>query len=115
MHQARRDRTLRGNRRHRHRIGRRQDGRQRKGGSQRNCRNHPVYEVTHADHGEQDQADRQRHDRTRIAEEGTLWNAPAVEEEQRRNEKQEKEFRIQRHADAETIGQHGAGGNLYKR
>ena len=101
VHQSLGNRCLGGDRADRHRVGRRDDGRQRKAHRQRHHRNHPVDQQAGTDDGEHHQAERQFEDRALVAEQTLLGDAPAIKEQQRRQEQQEEHFRLQRVAAVE--------------
>ena len=93
VHQPLRDRRARGDGADGHRVGRRDDGRQREGDRQRHGRNHPVDQEAGADHGEHHQAERQFEDDALVAQQPAFGDAPAVQEQQRRQEQQEEHVR----------------------
>ena len=95
VHQPSWDGYARGNGRHGDRIGRRYHRRQRERDGERHCRDHPVHEEAHTDHGQNDQAERQFEDRRPVLEQFLVRDAPAVEEQERRNEEEEEDFRIE--------------------
>jgi len=68
-----------------------------------------------ADHGEQHQAERQLEDGRAVAEQAHLGNAPAVEEQQWRQEHEEKDVRLEAHAMAGGAGDGGAERDLDQR
>ena len=90
-----------GHRADRDRVGRRQDRRQRERDRQRHRRHQPPDEPAHPDHGEHHQPDGEREDRLPVAEERALGDAPAVEEQQRRDEQQQEQVRVERDVEAD--------------
>ena len=77
-----------------HRIGRRQHCRESESNDQRNARHQPVQGIAEADDGEEDEADGQVEDRPAQCYQLTLGRAKSITEQQRRNEHQQEQFRI---------------------
>ncbi len=63
------------------RVGRRDDRGQRESDGKRHRGDHPVDEEAHADHGEDDEAERKSQDRPAILEQFFPRDAPAIEEQ----------------------------------
>ncbi|MNJ64789.1 hypothetical protein D3C77_607650 [compost metagenome] len=115
MHQGRRQAVL-GNGRYRYGVGWRQHRGQGKGHRQRDARQNPVNEVPGTHHGKQHQAYRQCQDRPAQAPQITLGHAPAIGKQQRRQEQEEEQFRVQRYVQPQGRPcQQSAGANLHQR
>ncbi|MNE04053.1 hypothetical protein D3C80_965760 [compost metagenome] len=105
-----------GNGRNRHSVGWRQHCGQGEGHGQRDARQQPVNEVTGPDHGKQHQTHGQRHHRPTNAPQLALGNAPAVGEQQRRQEQEQEQLGVQCHMQAQCRPRkQGASGDLYQR
>ena len=100
---------------HRHRIGRREDGGEGEGDRQRHRRDHPVDEKADADDGEDDEPEGEVHDGAKVAEEPVLGDAPAVDEEQRRQEEQEEDVGVEAEPEVGCCREHAAEGDLDER
>jgi len=72
-----------------------------------------VDEIAGADHGEEHQAERHHQDRPAHPPDFPLGNTPAVDEQQRRNEQEEEQLRVEGNVQSEgRQGQQGPGGDL---
>ncbi len=70
-------------------------------------------EIASADHGEEHQAERHHQDRPAHPPDFPLGNTPAVDEQQRRNEQEEEQLRVEGNVQSEgRQGQQGPGGDL---
>ena len=96
MHHALGNGHARGDGGHGDRIGRRDHGGEGEGDGERHRRDHPVDEEAHADDGGQHQPQRQLDHGRGVLEQFILGNAPAVEEQQRRQEQEQEYFGIER-------------------
>jgi hypothetical protein len=115
VHQPVGDRHAGGNRRNRDRIGRRDDGGQREGDGERHRGEQQVDQQADAEHGEDDEAERQLEDDALVAQQAFLGDAPAIEKQQRRQEQQEEQVRIERDAEIGDGGDDDAEGDLHER
>ncbi|MNN28980.1 hypothetical protein D3C81_1425650 [compost metagenome] len=114
MHQ-RRGQTVLGDGRHCNGVGRRQHRRQGEGHRQRDAWQQPVNEVSGADHGKQHQPHRQRDHRPANAPKFALGNTPAIGEQQRWQEQEEEQLRVQGHVQPQgRPGQQRTGGDLHQ-
>lgn len=68
-----------------------------------------------ANHGEDDQPQRQFQNGRLVAEQALLGNAPAIQEQQWRQEQQEEQLRFQLVPCIENAGDHRAQGDLDQR
>ena len=86
-----------GDRGRRHRVGRRHDRTERERRSQRQRRQQPMHQIADDDDRRGHEAEGEQQDRAQIAHELALRKQPAIAEEQRRNEQQEKDIGIEAH------------------
>ncbi|SVJ73849.1 Uncharacterised protein [Klebsiella pneumoniae] len=102
-----------GDRRDRQGVRGRQHGGEGEGSRQGNFRDQQVDEIAGADHGEEHQAERHHQDRPAHPPDFPLGNTPAVDEQQRRNEQEEEQLRVEGNVQSEgRQGQQGPGGDL---
>ena len=84
-----------GDRRNGHGIGRRQHRCQGKAGGQWHLRQQPVDEMPRPENGEEHQGEGEQQDRCTQLAKLPLGHTPAVDEQQRRNEQQQKQLGIE--------------------
>ena len=94
MHQPAGDRNARGDCGYRDWIGGRDDRGKRECDRERHRRDEPIDEVPNPHNGEDDEAKRQFQDRPLVAKQPFLWNAPAIQKQQRRQKQQKENIRF---------------------
>ncbi len=96
-------------------IGWRQHCGQRKSGDQRNPRDQPINHKTNADHRNQYERQCQTEDLSSMLQKLPRWRLPAIGKQQRRNEQNQKQFRVKFHMQTKRRPrQQRANGDLHK-
>src|SRR3546814_20704072 len=99
----------------RDRIGGRHDRSQCECHGERHGGDQPMDEKAHADDGEHHETESKPQDRLAVLEQFLTWNAPALEEEQWRQEQKEKYLGIARYSPISDQSNAGAQLNLHER